>query len=44
MFKKSDDNPQLGIFSSPTEHFREAKRQDYLKNDSWHNRFRTHML
>lgn len=44
MFKKSDKHSQLDMFSSPTEHFREAKRKDYLKNDSWHNRFRTHVV
>lgn len=44
MFKKSDDNPQLGIFSSPTEYFRDSKKKKYLKNDSWHNQFRTHVV
>lgn len=44
MFKKSDENPQLGIFSSPTEYFRDSKKKEYLKNDSWHNRFRNHVV
>jgi hypothetical protein len=44
MYKKSDDNPQLDIFSSPTEYFRDSKKKKYLKNDSWHNRFRNHVV
>jgi len=44
MYKKSADNPQLDIFSSPTEYFRDSKKKKYLKNDSWHNRFRTHVV
>lgn len=44
MFKKSDDNPQLDIFSSPTEYFKGAKMKKYLKDDSWHNLFRKHVV
>ena len=44
MFKKSDDNPQLDIFSSPTEYFRDSKKKKYLKNDSWHNQFRNQVV
>ncbi|MDD3893337.1 MAG: transposase [Bacteroidales bacterium] len=44
MFKKSDYNPQLDIFSSPTEYFRDSKKKKYLKNDSWHNQFRNHVV
>jgi hypothetical protein len=44
MFKKSDDNPQLDIFSSPTEYFKGSKKKKYLKNDSWHNRFREEVV
>jgi NAD dependent epimerase/dehydratase family enzyme len=44
MFKKSDDNPQLDIFSSPTEYFRDSKKKKYLKNDSRHNRFRNQVV
>ncbi|MDD3893276.1 MAG: transposase [Bacteroidales bacterium] len=44
MFKKSDDNPQLGIFSSPTEYLKGSTMNYYLKNDSWHNRFRSHVV
>jgi hypothetical protein len=44
MFKKSDNNPQLDIFSSPTEYFRDSKKKKYLKNDSRHNRFRSNTV
>lgn len=44
MFKKSDSHSQLDLFSSPTEYFRDSKRKNYLKNDSWHNQFRNHVV
>lgn len=44
MFKKSDSHSQLDLFFSPTEYFRESKKKDYLKKDSWHNLFRTHVV
>jgi NAD dependent epimerase/dehydratase family enzyme len=44
MFKKSDDNPQLDIFSSSTEYFRDSKKKKYLKNDFRHNRFRNQVV
>ncbi len=44
MFKKSDSHSQLDMFSSPTEYFRDSKRKKYLKNDSWHNQFRNHVV
>ena len=44
MFKKSDQSPQLGIFSSPTEYFRDSKKKKYLENTSWHNQFRSQVV
>jgi hypothetical protein len=44
MFKKSDSYQQLDIFSSPTEYFKGPKKKNYLKNDSWHNQFRNHVV
>jgi len=44
MFKKSDNHQQLDAFSSPTEYFRDFKKKKYLKNDSWHNQFRNHVV
>src|SRR5690554_3953744 len=44
MFKKSDGHQQLDVFSSPTEYFRDSKKKKYLKNDSWHNQFRNHVV
>lgn len=44
MFKKSEDHQQLDVFSSPTEYFRDSKKNKYLKNDSWHNQFRNHVV
>jgi len=44
MFKKSDRYSQLDMFSSPTEYFRDSKKKKYLKNDSWHNQFRNHVV
>jgi len=43
MFKKSDSHSQLDMFSSPTEYFKGPKK-NYLKNDSWHNRFRNQIV
>ena len=44
MFKKSDSHSQLDMFSSPTEYFRDSKKKKYLKDDSWHNQFRNHVV
>lgn len=44
MFKKSVENQQLDMFSSPGEHLRGSKMNYYLKNDSWHNLFRNQVV
>src|SRR5690554_6212689 len=44
MFKKSENHSQLDLFSSPTEYFKGSKKKKYLKNDSWHNRFREEVV
>ena len=41
MFKESEKNKQLDIFSTPAEHLRGSTQNYYLKNDSWHNMFRS---
>jgi len=40
MFKESDKNKQLDIFSSPSEQLRGKSKNFYNKNNSWHNLFR----
>jgi hypothetical protein len=42
--KKSDRHNQLDLFSSPTEYFRDSKKKKYLKDDSWYNQFRNHVV
>ena len=44
MFKESDRNAQLDIFSTPAEHLRGSSQKFYLKDDSWHNIFRDNVL
>ena len=44
MFKESDKNAQLDIFSTPAEHLRGSSQKFYLKDDSWHNIFRDKVL
>ena len=44
MFKKSVDNQQLDVFSSPIEHLPSSSMNYYLKNDSWHNLFRQQVV
>ena len=44
MFKESDRNAQLDIFSTPAEHLRGSSQKFYLKDDSWHNIFRDKVL
>ncbi|NCU32002.1 MAG: transposase [Candidatus Moranbacteria bacterium] len=44
MFKKSVNNQQLDVFSSPIEHLPSASMNYYLKNDSWHNLFRKQVV
>lgn len=44
MFKKSVENQQLDMFSSPSEQLRGSKMNYYLKNDSWHNLFRNQVV
>ena len=44
MFKESDKNAQLDIFSTPSEHLRGSSQRFYLKDDSWHNTFRDNVL
>ncbi len=40
MFKESDKNKQLDIFSSPSEQLRGKSKNFYNKDNSWHNLFR----
>ena len=44
MFKESDRNAQLDIFSTPAEHLRGSSQKFYLQDDSWHNVFRDNVL
>ena len=44
MFKKSIDNQQLDVFSSPSEHLSGSSMKYYLKDDSWHNQFRQQVV
>ena len=44
MFKESDKNPQMDMFSSPAGMLRGASLKNYLKNDSRHNMFREHVI
>lgn len=44
MFKESDKNAQLDIFSTPAEHLRGSSQKFYLKDDSCHNIFRGNVL
>lgn len=44
MFKESDKNPQMDMFSSPAGMLRGSSLKNYLKNDSWHNMFREHVI
>ena len=44
MFKESDRNAQLDIFSTPAEHLRGSSQKFYLQDDSWHNIFRDNVL
>lgn len=44
MFKESDKNPQMDMFASPAGMLRGASLNNYLKNDSWHNTFREHVI
>lgn len=44
MFKKSVENQQLDMFSSPAEYLKGSKMNYYLKNDSWHNLFRNQVV
>ncbi len=44
MFKETDKNAQLDIFSTPAEHLRGSSQKFYLKDDSWHNIFRDNVL
>lgn len=44
MFKETEKNAQLGIFSTPAEHLRGSSQKFYLKDDSWHNIFRKDVL
>ena len=40
MFRESDKNKQLDIFSSPSEQLRGKSKNFYNKDNSWHNLFR----
>ncbi len=40
MFKESDKNKQLDLFSSPSEQLRGKSKNFYNKDNSWHNLFR----
>lgn len=44
MFKESDKNPQMDMFSSPAGILQGTSLKNYLKNDSWHNMFREHVI
>lgn len=44
MFKKSEKHKQLDAFSSPIEYFKDSTMNFYLKNESWHNQFRQHVV
>ena len=44
MFKKSEKNKQLDAFSSPMEYLKDSTMNYYLKNESWHNQFRQHVV
>lgn len=44
MFKESSKNPQLGIFSSPSELLRGSTMNYYQKDSSWHNQFRNEVV
>ena len=44
MFKETEKNAQLDIFSTPAEHLRGSSQKFYLENDSWHNIFRKEVL
>jgi hypothetical protein len=44
MFRKSVDNQQMDVFSSPIEHLPGSTLNYYLKNDSWHNLFRKQVV
>jgi hypothetical protein len=44
MFKESDKNPQMDMFSSPAGMLQGTSLKNYLKNDSWHNMFREHVI
>jgi hypothetical protein len=44
MFKETERNVQLDIFSTPAEHLRGSSQKFYLENDSWHNIFRKEVL
>lgn len=39
MFKETERNTQLDVFSTPAEHLRGSLQKFYLENDSWHNIF-----
>ena len=44
MFKESDKNKKLDIFSTTAEHLCSSSQKFYLKEDSWHNIFRDNVL
>ena len=44
MFKKSEKHKQLDAFSSPMEYLKDSTMNYYLKNESWHNQFRQHVV
>ena len=44
MFRKSEDNPQLDVFSSASEHLTGSRLKFYEKNNSWHNLFYKHVV
>jgi len=44
MFKESDKNPQMDMFSSPAGMLQGSSLKNYLKNDSWHNMFREQVI
>ena len=44
MFKETDKNPQLDIFSSVTESLTGDSLKRYTNSGAWHNQFRTHVL
>jgi len=44
MFRKTDKNKQLNMFSSPSQQLRGRSQRFYDKDNSWHNVFREQII